>query len=58
VVETLITSVVEELGEVGHARFERFGEIAERWVRPWPDGAARAERETAREVAADPPLRG
>lgn len=57
VVETLITSVVEELGEVGRARFERFGEIAERWVRPWPDGADRADRETAREVAADPPLR-
>ena len=58
VVETLITSVVEELGEVGRARFERFGAIAERWVRPWPDGADRADRETAREVAADPPLRG
>lgn len=58
VVETLITSVVDALGEAGHARFERFGEIAERWVRPWPDGADRAGRETAREVAADPPLRG
>jgi DNA-binding MurR/RpiR family transcriptional regulator len=57
VVETLITSVVEELGEAGRARFERFGDIAERWVRPWPDGAVRADRETAREVAADPPLR-
>ena len=42
VVETLITSVVDALGEPGRARFERFGDIAERWVRPWPDGA-RAE---------------
>ena len=58
VVETLITSVVDELGEVGRARFEHFGDIAEHWVRPWPDGADRADRETAREVAADTPLRG
>jgi DNA-binding MurR/RpiR family transcriptional regulator len=58
VVETLITSVVDALDEPGRARFERFGEIAERWVRPWPDGADRAGRETAREVAADPPLPG
>jgi len=56
VVETLITSVVDALGEAGRARFERFGEIAERWVRPWPDGAGKVDRETAREVAADPPL--
>jgi DNA-binding MurR/RpiR family transcriptional regulator len=58
VVETLITSVVDALGEAGRSRFERFGDIAERWVRPWPDGADRAGRETAREVAADPPLLG
>jgi DNA-binding MurR/RpiR family transcriptional regulator len=57
VVETLITSVVDALGEAGRRRFEQFGEIAERWVRPWPDGADRGERETAREIAADPPLR-
>jgi DNA-binding MurR/RpiR family transcriptional regulator len=56
VVETLITSVVDALGEDGRSRFERFGEIAERWVRPWPDGAGKVDRETAREVAADPPL--
>jgi DNA-binding MurR/RpiR family transcriptional regulator len=56
VVETLITSVVDALGEAGRARFERFGEIAERWVHPWPDGAGKVDRETAREVAADPPL--
>ena len=56
VVETLITSVVDALGDAGRARFERFGEIAERWVHPWPDGAGKVERETAREVAADPPL--
>jgi DNA-binding MurR/RpiR family transcriptional regulator len=57
VVETLITAVVDALGEAGRARFERFGDVAERWVRPWPDGAAPADRETGREVAADPPLR-
>jgi DNA-binding MurR/RpiR family transcriptional regulator len=56
VVETLVTSVVDALGEPGRARFERFGEIAEDWVRPWPDGAGKHDRETAREVAADPPL--
>lgn len=58
VVETLITSVVDALGEAGRDRFERFGEIAERWVHPWPDGAGKVDRETAREVAADPPLHG
>jgi DNA-binding MurR/RpiR family transcriptional regulator len=57
VVETLIASVVDALDEAGRRRFERFGEIAERWVRPWPDGADREDRETAREIAADPPLR-
>ena len=58
VVETLITSVVDALGEPGRARFERFGAIAERWVRPWPDRAGRAGRENARGVGADPPPRG
>jgi DNA-binding MurR/RpiR family transcriptional regulator len=56
VVETLITSVVDALGEAGRDRFERFGEMVERWVHPWPDGAGKVDRETAREVAADPPL--
>jgi DNA-binding MurR/RpiR family transcriptional regulator len=58
VAETLITSAVDALGEPGRDRFVRFGEIAELWVHPWPDGAGRVERETAREVAADPPLPG
>jgi DNA-binding MurR/RpiR family transcriptional regulator len=68
VVETLIAAVVDALGEAGRARFERFGEIAERWVRPWPDGADGAERagradpagwadRQAIGVAADPPRR-
>jgi DNA-binding MurR/RpiR family transcriptional regulator len=56
VVETLITSTVDALGDAGRTRFGRFGEIAERWVRPWPDGAGAIDRQTAREVAADPPL--
>ncbi len=38
VVETLLTSVAEALGTGGDRRFERFGAIADRWVRPWPDG--------------------
>jgi DNA-binding MurR/RpiR family transcriptional regulator len=41
VVETLVAAVADELGERGRARFERFGEIAGRWVRPWPDGVNR-----------------
>jgi DNA-binding MurR/RpiR family transcriptional regulator len=56
VVETLMTSVVDALGEDGQVRFERFDGIVEHWVRPWPDGAGKVDRETAREVAADPPL--
>jgi DNA-binding MurR/RpiR family transcriptional regulator len=56
VVETLITSVVDALGQAGRARFVQFGEISERWVRPCPDGAGKIDRETAREIAADPPL--
>ncbi len=43
VVETLIASVADALGEAGRARFERFGEISARWVRPWPDGAGEPE---------------
>jgi DNA-binding MurR/RpiR family transcriptional regulator len=57
VVETLTTGTVDALGDAGRARFGRFSEIAERWVRPWPDGADAIDRQTAREVAADPPLR-
>jgi DNA-binding MurR/RpiR family transcriptional regulator len=53
VVETLVASVADELGERGRARFERFGEIASRWVRPWPDGAGKAGPDTVREVLAD-----
>lgn len=51
VVETLITSVADELGDAGRARFERFGSIAGWWVRPWPDGAGTAEEEPAAEAA-------
>lgn len=47
VVETLVASVAEVLGETGRARFERFGEIAGRWVRPWPDGAGKTDQPTA-----------
>lgn len=38
VVETLVAAAVDALGEAGRARFAHFGEVAEHWVRPWPDG--------------------
>jgi DNA-binding MurR/RpiR family transcriptional regulator len=38
VVETLITAVTESLGEDGARRLERFGHMAEPWVRHRPDG--------------------
>lgn len=38
-VEMLMTSVAHSLGEAGQQRFEEFGAIADRWVRPWPDSA-------------------
>lgn len=40
VLEVLVTTVADALGEAGHARFERFGGIADRWVRPWPAAGA------------------
>lgn len=52
VVETLVAAVVDELGEAGRARFEVFGEIAERWVRPWPTGD---HQEITRKLPAAPP---
>lgn len=58
VVETLLTAVVDTLGEPGRSRFERFGEIAERWVRPWPDASEPDGQQVTREVAADPRLPG
>ncbi|HXB46818.1 MAG TPA: MurR/RpiR family transcriptional regulator [Streptosporangiaceae bacterium] len=36
VTETLITAVAGALGEAGRAHFERFGGIADRWMRFWP----------------------
>lgn len=36
VAETLLTAVANELGEVAGRRFEHFGGIADRWVKPWP----------------------
>lgn len=43
-VETLMTAVANALGDVGQRRFETFGAIADRWVRPWP---------VSKELAAD-----
>ena len=36
VAETLITAVAGALGDAARAHFERFGEIAEHWIRFWP----------------------
>jgi DNA-binding MurR/RpiR family transcriptional regulator len=36
VVETLLTAVAGELGENARAHFERYGGIADRWIRFWP----------------------
>ncbi|MBO0776524.1 MAG: MurR/RpiR family transcriptional regulator [Actinobacteria bacterium] len=36
VAETLLTAVADMLGDSARARFERFGGIADRWIRPWP----------------------
>jgi DNA-binding MurR/RpiR family transcriptional regulator len=38
VVETLLTAVAERLGDAANKRFEHFGGIVDRWVRPWPLG--------------------
>jgi DNA-binding MurR/RpiR family transcriptional regulator len=37
VVETLLTAVAGALGEDARAHFERFGDIADRWIRFWPE---------------------
>ncbi|HEY2507026.1 MAG TPA: MurR/RpiR family transcriptional regulator [Streptosporangiaceae bacterium] len=58
VVETLISPVVDALGEPGRTRFERFGEIAERWLRPWPDGASALGPGAAAESDAGPSADG
>ncbi|HXW46473.1 MAG TPA: MurR/RpiR family transcriptional regulator [Streptosporangiaceae bacterium] len=36
VVETLLTAVADSLGDAARAHFERFGGIADRWIRSWP----------------------
>jgi len=38
VAETLITAVAGALGEAARAHFERFGAIADHWIRFWPQG--------------------
>jgi DNA-binding MurR/RpiR family transcriptional regulator len=45
VTETLITAVAGALGEAGRAHFERFGGIADRWIRFWPQAAPGAVSE-------------
>jgi DNA-binding MurR/RpiR family transcriptional regulator len=50
VVETLVTAVADSLGDSARTRFERFGGIADRWMRSWP-----AADPPAPDPAADPP---
>jgi hypothetical protein len=37
VVETLLTAIAGELGESARAHFQRFDDIADRWIRRWPE---------------------
>jgi DNA-binding MurR/RpiR family transcriptional regulator len=41
-VETLLTAVADLLGDEARAHFERFGGIADRWIRPWQTADASA----------------
>jgi len=43
VVETLLTATADALGDQARAHFERFGGIADRWIRAWPSADAGAE---------------
>jgi DNA-binding MurR/RpiR family transcriptional regulator len=36
VVETLVTAIAQDLGDKARERFEQFGGIVDRWIRPWP----------------------
>lgn len=47
VVETLLTAVAAALGEDARARFERFGGIADRWIRPWQAAEPAGDRRAA-----------
>lgn len=38
VVEIMLTAVADALGENARSRFERFGGLADRWMRPWQAG--------------------
>lgn len=43
VVETLLTAIAGALGESARAHFERFGDIADRWIRRWPESDSLAD---------------
>jgi DNA-binding MurR/RpiR family transcriptional regulator len=48
VVETVLATVTETLGDHARNRFERFGGIVDQWIRAWPaDGASPAEADGA-----------
>ena len=39
VVETLVAAIADDLGDQARERFERFGRVVDRWIRPWPGAA-------------------
>ena len=36
VVEILVAAIADDLGDDARERFERFGRVVDRWIRPWP----------------------
>jgi DNA-binding MurR/RpiR family transcriptional regulator len=43
VAEVLVTAVAGALGDAARAHFERFGGLADRWIRFWPQGEPAAD---------------
>lgn len=43
VVETLVAAIADDLGDQARERFERFGRVVDRWIRPWPGTADSAD---------------
>jgi DNA-binding MurR/RpiR family transcriptional regulator len=53
VVETLLTAIADNLGDAGRAHFERFGGIADRWMRSWPTPDGRGDPDSGLADAGD-----
>jgi DNA-binding MurR/RpiR family transcriptional regulator len=54
VVETLLTAIAGELGESARAHFQRFDDIADRWIRRWPEPEGSTEGAGSRSVPPRP----